>query len=38
MHSFGMQDSVTYEYGYPALGSWLPLPPDVRGVSWSLVP
>jgi len=38
MHSFAMQDTVTYEYGYPAAGSWLPPPPNVRQVSWTLVP
>lgn len=38
MHSFGMRDSVAYEYGYPALGAWLPPPPDVRQVSGLLVP
>ncbi|NII72484.1 pimeloyl-ACP methyl ester carboxylesterase [Dyella sp. SG562] len=38
MHSFGMRDSVAYQYGYQALGPWLPLPPDVRQVSWVLVP
>lgn len=38
MHSFGMHDSAAYEYGYPAMGSWLPPPPDVRQVSWRLVP
>lgn len=38
MHSFGMQDSVTYQYGHPAGGRWLPPPPDVHQVSWPLVP
>ncbi|GGY18900.1 peptidase [Rhodanobacter panaciterrae] len=38
MHSFAMQDAVTYEYGYPAAGWWLPPPPNVRQVSWLLVP
>ncbi|GAA0683801.1 alpha/beta fold hydrolase [Dyella marensis] len=38
MHSFGMRDSAAYEYGYPARGPWLPLPPDVGQVSWVLVP
>ena len=38
MHSFSMHDSTTYEYGYPATGSWLPPPPDMRQVSWPLVP
>lgn len=38
MHSFTMQDTVTYEYGYPAAGWWLPPPPDIRQVSWVLVP
>lgn len=38
MHSFGMHDAVTHEYGFPAAGSWLPPPPDVREVSWRLVP
>ncbi|WP_426689769.1 alpha/beta fold hydrolase [Rhodanobacter ginsengiterrae] len=38
MHSFAMQDAVTYEYGYPATGWWLPPPPDIHQVSWLLVP
>jgi pimeloyl-ACP methyl ester carboxylesterase len=38
MHSFAMQDAVTYEYGYPAAGWWLPPPPDIHQVSWLLVP
>lgn len=38
MHSFGMHDAVTYEYGFPAAGWWLPPPPDTRQVSWWLVP
>ncbi|WP_240147846.1 alpha/beta fold hydrolase [Luteibacter yeojuensis] len=38
MHSFAMHDSVTYEYGFPATGWWLPLPPIVQQVSWPLVP
>jgi pimeloyl-ACP methyl ester carboxylesterase len=38
MHSFTMQDTTTYEYGYPAAGWWLPPPPDIRQVSWVLVP
>ncbi|APG03914.1 alpha/beta hydrolase [Luteibacter rhizovicinus DSM 16549] len=38
MHSFAMQDTVTYEYGYPASGAWLPRPPPVQQVSWLLVP
>ena len=38
MHSFAMQDTVTYEYGYPAAGSWLPPPPIIQQVSWPLVP
>lgn len=38
MHSFAMQDNVTYEYGYPAAGRWLPPPPNVHQVSWRLVP
>ena len=38
MHSFAMQDSVTYEYGHPAAGWWLPPPPNVHEVSWRLVP
>lgn len=38
MHSFAMQDTVTYEYGHPAAGWWLPPPPDVHQVSWPLVP
>jgi pimeloyl-ACP methyl ester carboxylesterase len=37
MHSFAMQDSVTYEYGYPAAGWWLPPPPNIHQVSWLLV-
>jgi hypothetical protein len=38
MHSFAMQDAVTYEYGYPAAGSWLPPPPNTRQVKGLLVP
>jgi hypothetical protein len=38
MHSFAMQDAVTYEYGYPAAGWWLPPPPNIHQVSWLLVP
>ncbi|TPG05064.1 alpha/beta fold hydrolase [Rhodanobacter glycinis] len=38
MHSFAMQDAVTYEYGYPAMGWWLPPPPNIHQVSWLLVP
>lgn len=38
MHSFAMQDTVTYEYGYPAAGSRLPPPPDIHQVSYLLVP
>ena len=38
MHSFAMQDTVTYEYGYPAAGWWLPPPPNTHQVSWLLVP
>lgn len=38
MHSFAMHDSVTYEYGYPAGGSWLPPPPNIHQVSWPLLP
>lgn len=38
MHSFGMHDTVTYEYGYPAAGGWLPPPPDIHQVSYVLVP
>ncbi|KRE96766.1 alpha/beta hydrolase [Frateuria sp. Soil773] len=38
MHSFAMHDTVTYEYGHPATGWWLPLPPNVHQVSWRLVP
>jgi pimeloyl-ACP methyl ester carboxylesterase len=38
MHSFAMQDSVTYEYGNPAAGSALPQPPRIREVSWALTP
>jgi len=38
MHSFAMQDTVTYEYGYPAWGGWLPPAPPVQQVSWLLVP
>lgn len=38
MHSFAMQDAVTYEYGYPATGWWLPPPPNIHQVSWLLVP
>jgi hypothetical protein len=38
MHSFAMQDSGSYEYGYPAAGGRLPPPPNVRQVSWTLTP
>ncbi len=38
MHSFAMQDAVTYEYGYPAAGSWLPPPPNTYQANWLLVP
>lgn len=38
MHSFGMHDTVTYEYGHPAAGVWLPPPPNVHQVSYRLVP
>ena len=38
MHSFAMQDAVSYEYGYPAGGWLLPPPPSIRQVSWLLVP
>lgn len=38
MHSFAMQDTVTYEYGHPAAGWWLPPPPNIHQVSWLLVP
>lgn len=38
MHSFAMQDAVTYEYGYPAAGSWLPPPPNTHQANWVLVP
>lgn len=38
MHSFAMQDAVTYEYGYPAAGSWLPPPPNTYQANWVLVP
>jgi pimeloyl-ACP methyl ester carboxylesterase len=38
MHSFAMQDSGSYEYGYPAAGGRLPPPPIVRLVSWTLTP
>jgi pimeloyl-ACP methyl ester carboxylesterase len=38
MHSFAMQDAVTYEYGYPAAGSWLPPPPNTHQVKGLLVP
>jgi len=38
MHSFAMQDAVTYEYGHPAAGWWLPPPPNIHQVSWLLVP
>lgn len=38
MHSFAMQDTVTYEYGHPAAGWWLPPPPNVHQVSYRLVP
>lgn len=38
MHSFAMQDAVTYEYGFPAAGWLLPPPPIVRQVSWLLDP
>ena len=38
MHSFAMQDSGSYEYGYPAADGRLPPPPNVRQVSWTLTP
>ena len=38
MHSFAMQDAVTYEYGFPAAGWLLPPPPIIRQVSWLLDP
>jgi pimeloyl-ACP methyl ester carboxylesterase len=38
MHSFAMQDAVSYEYGFPAAGWLLPPPPVIRQVSWLLVP
>jgi hypothetical protein len=38
MHSFGMHDTTTYEYGNAASGSTLPPPPDVRQVSYRLIP
>ena len=38
MHSFAMQDTVTYEYGFPAAGWLLPPAPWVQQVSWRLVP
>lgn len=38
MHSFAMQDAVTYEYGYPAAGSWLPPAPNTHQANWVLVP
>jgi len=38
MHSFAMQDTVTYEYGHPATGWWLPPAPNVHQASWLLVP
>jgi hypothetical protein len=38
MHSFAMQDTVTYEYGHPAAGWWLPPPPNVHQANWLLVP
>jgi pimeloyl-ACP methyl ester carboxylesterase len=38
MHSFGMHDTVTYEYGRNASGSTLPTAPDIRQVSYRLVP
>jgi pimeloyl-ACP methyl ester carboxylesterase len=38
MHSFAMQDTVTYEYGHPATGWWLPPPPNIHQVSYRLVP
>ena len=38
MHSFGMHDSATYEYGSHAAGGSLPPPPDLQQVSWQLVP
>jgi hypothetical protein len=38
MHSFAMQDTVTYEYGHPATGWWLPPPPNIHQVSSRLVP
>jgi pimeloyl-ACP methyl ester carboxylesterase len=38
MHSFAMQDTITYEYGHPAAGWWLPPPPNVHQANWLLVP
>lgn len=38
MHSFAMQDAVTYEYGHSTFGWWLPPPPNVHQMSWRLVP
>ncbi|UPG85971.1 alpha/beta hydrolase [Luteibacter aegosomatis] len=38
MHSFAMQDSTTYEYGFPAVGGWLPLPPIIPQQGWLLNP
>jgi pimeloyl-ACP methyl ester carboxylesterase len=38
MHSFAMQDTTTYPYGYPATGWLLPPAPNIRQVSWRLVP
>lgn len=38
MHSFAMQDAVTYEYGRSTLGWWLPPPPNIHQVGWRLVP
>jgi len=38
MHSFAMQDAVTYEYGFPAAGWLLSPPPIIRQVSWLLDP
>ena len=38
MHSFAMQDAVTYEYGSPATGGALPPPPSILQLSYLLVP
>lgn len=38
MHSFAMQDTVTYEYGHPAADWRLPPPPNIHEVSYLLVP